>query len=82
MRVSSRFGLVAAAACLFAVEAAPAVAQYEGPQGHYGSEAAFTRSVNGTPCGINCTRASQRRWARYYSHHHHYRHPPKYHAAQ
>jgi hypothetical protein len=76
MRVSRRFGLVAAAACLLAtVEIAPAVAQYEGPRGHYRSEAAFSRSVEGTPCGINCTRAAQKRWASYYRHHprrHHY----------
>jgi hypothetical protein len=82
MRVSNRIGLVAAAYCLFAMVAtAPALAQYEGPKGHYRSEAAFSRSVQGTPCGINCTRSAQKRWARYYSHRHH-RHPGRHYTAQ
>lgn len=48
---------------------APSLAQYEGPRGHYGSEASFDRDINGTPCGINCTRAAERRWAHRHRHH-------------
>ena len=68
MRVSRRFSLVATAACLLvAAETAPTMAQYQGPGGHYRSEASFVRDVNGTPCGMNCTQAAQKRWSRYYS---------------
>ncbi len=38
---------------------------YQGPDGTYDSLADFTRDLKGIPCGINCTRAAQARWARW-----------------
>jgi hypothetical protein len=42
---------------------------YRGPDGTYDSLADFIRDRNGTPCGINCTRAAQERWERYFAQH-------------
>jgi hypothetical protein len=39
---------------------------YQGPDGTYGSLADYVRSVRGIPCGIECTRDAQARWAQYY----------------
>jgi hypothetical protein len=36
---------------------------YQGPHGHYADLADFTRSINGTPCGIECTRSHEELWA-------------------
>jgi hypothetical protein len=49
---------------LSATAALPVSAQYQGPRGHYDSLSDYTRSVGGTPCGMNCTRREQQRWAR------------------
>jgi len=38
---------------------------YQGPDGSYDSLADFTRDVKGVPCGIDCTRRAQARWARW-----------------
>jgi hypothetical protein len=38
---------------------------YEEPESGYESLAAYTRDVNGTPCGVNCERqweATSQRW--------------------
>jgi hypothetical protein len=37
---------------------------YQGPHGHYNSLSDYVRDVEGTPCGMNCERAAQERWAR------------------
>lgn len=42
---------------------------YRGPDGTYDSLADFIRDRSGTPCGMNCTRAAQERWARYFAQH-------------
>jgi|GEM_PF-2979316 hypothetical protein len=34
--------------------------QYQGPHGHYASQTDFIRSLNGTPCGIECTQKHAR----------------------
>ena len=47
----------------------PALSNYQGPDGTYDSLADFLRDRAGTPCGANCTRAAQARWARYFAHH-------------
>jgi hypothetical protein len=47
----------------------PALSSYRGPDGTYDSLADFLRDRAGTPCGINCTRAAQERWARYFAQH-------------
>jgi hypothetical protein len=39
---------------------------YQGPDGTYASLADYTRSVRGIPCGIECTREAQLRWAQAY----------------
>ncbi len=36
--------------------------QYKGPHGHYASQTDFIRSLNGTPCGVECTRRENNRW--------------------
>ena len=70
MRLSLNAVSVALATGLIAAAmSGPSLAQYEGPRGHYGSEASFDRDVSGTPCGINCTRAAQRRWSHHHRHH-------------
>ena len=69
MRVSPRSGLVLSATLFVLAQSAPTMAQYEGPRGHYRSDAGFTRDLNGTPCGMNCTRSTQKRWSAYYRHH-------------
>jgi hypothetical protein len=38
---------------------------YVGPHGHYRSYAAFNRSIQGTPCGQECTRHARRYWYRH-----------------
>jgi hypothetical protein len=69
MRLEVKSFPVSIAVCLFgAALASPTFAQYEGPNGHYSSESSFVRDINGTPCGMNCTRAAQKRWARYHKH--------------
>lgn len=35
--------------------------QYQGPDGKYDSQTGFIRSLNGTPCGIECTRGEHAR---------------------
>lgn len=40
--------------------------QYQNPDGTYNSAAAYSRDFWGVPCGIECTREAQQRWARYY----------------
>jgi len=42
---------------------------YTAPDGTYDSLADYTRAIRGTPCGINCARAAQERWSRYYARH-------------
>jgi hypothetical protein len=70
MCISRRLSILVATTCLFAMmEIVPTMAQYQGPRGNYGSEADFTRDVDGTPCGIQCTQRAQKRWARYYARH-------------
>lgn len=72
MQSPPKVALIAAATCLLAAAgAAPVMAQYEGPRGHYNSEAGFIRDLNGTPCGVNCTREAQKRWSAYYGRRHH-----------
>jgi len=34
--------------------------QYQGPHGHYASQTDFIRSLNGTPCGIECAQEHAR----------------------
>ena len=72
-----KIALVAVTAGLIGVAAAPSsMAQtaraiprampynsYQGPNGGYDSLSAYIRSVNGTPCGMNCTREAQERTA-------------------
>ncbi len=36
--------------------------QYQGPHGRYASQTGFIRSLNGTPCGIECSQRVQARW--------------------
>jgi hypothetical protein len=36
---------------------------YVGPHGHFSSLSDFTRSINGTPCGEECTARHERLWA-------------------
>lgn len=36
---------------------------YQSPGGGYDSVADYSRDLEGTPCGMNCTRAAQLRWA-------------------
>jgi hypothetical protein len=36
--------------------------QYQEPDGSYANLSDFTRSINGTPCGIECTRRSEAHW--------------------
>lgn len=72
MQRSFKLASIAAAALLGAAVAVPASAKYEGPHEHYRSTAAFTRDVNGTPCGMNCSRAVHRHWA-YHKVHHNWR---------
>lgn len=50
--------------CRLARAAVP-YGQYQNPDGTYDSEADFVRDLRGTPCGIDCTRAAQARWARW-----------------
>jgi hypothetical protein len=38
---------------------------YQNPDGTYDSLADLSRDVWGVPCGIECTRDAQARWARY-----------------
>jgi hypothetical protein len=67
MPASVRFALAAVSVCLLAAaEIAPTMAQYQGPRGHYTSVSSYVRDVEGTPCGMNCTRAAQKRWSRNY----------------
>lgn len=35
---------------------------YQGPGGHYDSPADFIRSLNGTPCGMECSERARLRW--------------------
>lgn len=35
---------------------------YTGPDGSYDSHADMVRSIEGTPCGIDCTRHAYERW--------------------
>lgn len=37
-----------------------AFSQYQNPDGSYRSLSDYVRDVEGTPCGMECTRASQR----------------------
>ncbi len=46
-----------------------AYSAYQNPDGTYPSEADFVRDLRGTPCGINCTRAAEARWARWAHYH-------------
>ncbi len=72
--------LAAAAGLLGTILAAPAIAQvsgpffyegpviryYQAPDGSYASQSDFLSDINGTPCGVECTRAAQARWSHYY----------------
>jgi len=40
---------------------------YQEPDGTYDSLADFTRDLNGTPCGIECSARAQAHWGRYYA---------------
>jgi hypothetical protein len=44
----------------------PALSQYQSPDGSYPSLADYTRSVEGTPCGLTCTYVGQQRRADFY----------------
>jgi hypothetical protein len=71
--------MAAATCFLGVVAAAPSMAQkravqtdayaatyytpYQGPHGHYNSLSDYVRDVEGTPCGMNCERDAQERWA-------------------
>jgi hypothetical protein len=35
---------------------------YESPRGYYANPADFIRSVEGTPCGIECTQQHEKTW--------------------
>ncbi|WP_020174631.1 hypothetical protein [Methyloferula stellata] len=41
---------------------------YQEPDGTYDSLSDFTRDVNGTPCGIECSARAQAHWGHYYAH--------------
>jgi hypothetical protein len=66
MHSSFKLAIIGATGVLLSAAAPPASAQYQGPHGHYDSLSDYTRSVGGTPCGINCTRRAQQHWARPY----------------
>jgi hypothetical protein len=71
MRSSLKFSSIVGAALLVSSgSAVPSMAQYQGPNGHYHSMSAYTRDINGTPCGMNCTRRAQQHWAHRYHHSH------------
>jgi hypothetical protein len=36
---------------------------YIGPHGHYADLSDFTRAIQGTPCGIECTERHERLWS-------------------
>jgi hypothetical protein len=36
---------------------------YIGPDGHYADLSDFTRAIQGTPCGIECTERHERLWS-------------------
>lgn len=38
---------------------------YQNPDGTYDSLSDLTRDIRGIPCGIECTREAQARWAHY-----------------
>jgi hypothetical protein len=38
---------------------------YQNPDGTYDSMADLSRDIWGVPCGLECTREAQARWARY-----------------
>jgi hypothetical protein len=40
--------------------------QYTGPHGRYGSQTGFIRSLEGIPCGFNCSARAAVRWHRAY----------------
>lgn len=81
--MNSKFFILLAAGSLLAV--APALSSqasilhcrkpvgsyslYQSPDGTYDSEADFVRDLRGTPCGVDCTRAAQARWARWFHNH-------------
>jgi hypothetical protein len=45
---------------------APPASVYQAPGGGYPTLSDFSRDVWGVPCGVECTREAQARWARYY----------------
>jgi hypothetical protein len=50
---------------LYAVYGDRPYSGYQAPDGSYYSLSDYTRSVEGTPCGTNCTRrAQERQWSR------------------
>jgi hypothetical protein len=56
----------APAAMAHSMRCAPgAYSAYQDPDGTYPSEANFVRDLRGIPCGINCTREAEARWARW-----------------
>ncbi len=40
--------------------------QYQGPHGRYGSQTGFIRSLEGIPCGFNCSARAAAHWHRAY----------------
>jgi hypothetical protein len=40
--------------------------QYQGPHGRYGSQTGFIRSLEGIPCGFDCSARAAARWHRPY----------------
>ena len=56
--------MLACTALVGGIVTSPATAQYGGPRGHSSSAAAFSRSINGIPCGVNCTARHYHRLAR------------------
>jgi hypothetical protein len=67
MHTSLKLAIIGATGVLLGMAATlPASAQYQGPRGGYDSLSDYSRSVEGTPCGMNCTRRAQQRWARPY----------------
>ncbi len=84
MQPTLKWTLVAAAACCLGLAASgPSLARnicyaypaqaysiYQAPDGTYDSLADLTRDIDGTPCGVECTREAQARWSRPVYHRH------------
>lgn len=81
MQNIKKLAVIAAAACGFGLAisgpsqaqdipyhpyyAAQGLSIYQNPDGTYDSLADLSRDIRGIPCGIECTREAQARWAHY-----------------